>query len=1202
MKKFVHLHNHTEYSLLDGASRIKKMVDRAKELGMDAIAITDHGVMYGVVDFWVYAKEAGIKPIIGCEVYVSKRGMKDKDPRIDSEQYHLVLLVKNEAGYNNLIKLVSAGFVDGFYYKPRVDYDLLAQHSEGLVALSACLGGEIPRLLQADNYEGAKQKALIMQEIFGVGNYFLELQDHGIPEQQMVNPQILRLSKETGIPLVATNDCHYVNSTDSEVQDVLLCIQTGKNVDDFDRMRFEGNEFYLKSGDEMSALFPYAPEAIDNSCKIAEMCDFSFNFGEIHLPEFIVPEGYDSDSYIRKIAEDGLLERYPVINEELTKRIEYELSIITKMGYADYYLIVYDYVKFARDNDIMVGPGRGSGTGSLVAYCLGITNIDPIKYNLIFERFLNPERISMPDFDVDFCYERRQEVIDYVIEKYGKDRVAQIITFGTMAARGAIRDVGRALGISYAQVDGIAKKIPFEIGMTIDKALEMNPELKMLYESDPDAKKLMDLSKAVEGMPRHASTHAAGVVISKKAVTEYVPLQTNDEVITTQFPMGTLEKLGLLKMDFLGLRTLTVIRDAVRLIKEKGITLPDLDKMEFDDPEVFKLIASGDTYGIFQLESAGMTRFMKELKPESLEDVIAGISLYRPGPMDQIPRYIKNKNNPEGVNYLHPSLEPILGVTYGCIIYQEQVMQVVRDLAGYSLGRSDLVRRVMSKKKMEVMAQEKKNFIYGITDADGNIEVKGCIRNGISEDVATKIFDELGEFAKYGFNKSHAAAYAVIAYQTAWLKKYYPVEFTAALITSVMDVSGKVAEYIAKSKITGIKLLPPDINESGESFTVKDGMLRFGLVAVKSVGYNAVAAVLRARELDGPFKSLYDFIKRVDTAALNKRTVENLIKSGAMDSFGTHRSQMLEVFERIIDGVLSGKKGNVDQISFFDEMGDSDPVFSEMFPDINEYPTRELLKMEKEMLGLYISGHPLEEYTEELLRLTNMTTADINISQGEENEDGEMSVDPALAEAALSLLDGTYAKIGGIITSVKTKTTKNNSMMAFAEIEDVYGSIEMIVFPKILSSYSSFLKNDELIIAEGRISVREGEAPKLILDRIKPLTRGAHLKSEGNTEKTYKKPDVILNKNIEQASEKLYIKIDSIMDRNSMEDLNKFVLSNSGNKNGIGNVQIIIVDAGKIENGKPMVFASERSKWVTLGDSFIKSLSERYGADNVKIR
>lgn len=1217
---------------------------------MDAIAITDHGVMYGVVDFWVYAKEAGVKPIIGCEVYVSRRGHKDKDPRLDSDSYHLVLLVKNAVGYQNLIKLVSAGFVDGFYYKPRIDYELLAAHSEGLIGLSACLGGEIPKALLEQDYNIAKEKTLRLNEIFGMGNFYIELQDHGIEEQQIVNPQLLRISKETGIPLVATNDCHYVERTDSEVQDVLLCIQTGKNVEDTGRMRFKGSEFYLKSGDEMSQLFPYAPEAIENSCKIADQCDFSFNFGEIHLPEFSVPEGFDSNSYIRFLAEDGLKDRYEkdlaapecTSCKELMERLEYELSVITRMGYADYYLIVYDYVRFAREAKIMVGPGRGSGAGSLVAYCLGITNIDPIKYNLIFERFLNPERISMPDFDVDFCFERRQEVIDYVIEKYGKDRVAQIITFGTMAARAAIRDIGRALAVPYASVDAIAKKIPMEIGMTIEKALEVNHELRQLYESDEEAKKLLDFSMAVEGMPRHASTHAAGVVISKKAVTEYVPLQTNDDVITTQFPMGTLEKLGLLKMDFLGLRTLTVIRDAVKMIEDRGIEVPDLDRMDFDDEGVYQLISAGDTYGIFQLESTGMTKFMKELKPENLEDIIAGISLYRPGPMDQIPRYIKNKNNPAGIKYLHPMLEPIMSVTYGCVIYQEQVMQVFRDLGGYSLGRSDLVRRVMSKKKMDVMALEKKNFIHGIVDEEGNVVVKGCIRNGISEEIATAIFDELAEFAKYGFNKSHAAAYAIIAYQTAWLKRFYPVEFTAALITSVMGNSVKVAEYIAKAKIGGINLLPPDVNESGVSFTVKEGYLRFGLAAVKNVGYNAIAAIIRAKEGEGKFLNLYDFVKRVDSNALNKRTVESLIKAGAMDSFGTKRSQMLEVYERILDSVSSSRKGNPDQISMFDGMGEADPVMQEMYPDMEEYPSRELLMMEKEMLGLYISGHPLEEFSDELAKYTNMSTADLNISTDIDDEMGEGG-DASLKEAVAVALDGAFAKMAGIITSVKMKSTRNNSMMAFVELEDMYGSIEIIVFPKVLATYTNILKEDEIVLVEGRISQREDEGPKLLLDRIKPMKKGEttdfepkfgrrsynnnyngqnnngkssngqynngqNYNGQNNNNTNGKNGE---NKKAEMPNggavspentcppsdgKKLYVRINS-----SREPVAVSILSDSI-KDFPGNMPVIIVDSGKMENGKPTVLASDQSKWVSNDERLINDLKERFGAENVVLR
>ncbi|MDD4503577.1 MAG: DNA polymerase III subunit alpha, partial [Clostridiaceae bacterium] len=1039
MKNFVHLHVHTEYSLLDGAGRIEGIVSRAKELGMESIAITDHGVMYGVVDFYKQAKKYGIKPLIGCEVYVAPRTMCDRDPKLDSRQYHLVLLAKNEEGYGNLIKLVSMGFTEGFYYKPRVDMEVLRKYSEGLVALSACLAGAIPEYIMDGNYEAAKNMALSYNEIFGEGNFYLELQDHGIKEQSLVNQEVVRMSRETGIPLVATNDIHYVKKEDAAAQDILLCIQTGKTVLEEDRLRFQGQEFYLKSPDEMYELFKYIPEALENTLKIAEKCSMDFSFGQVHLPAFDVPEGYTSDTYIRKLCYDGLEKRYIEITNELKDRAEYELSVVTKMGYSDYYLIVWDYVKFAKDNGIMVGPGRGSGAGSLVAYCLGITNIDPIKYKLIFERFLNPERISMPDFDVDFCYERRQEVIDYVVGKYGKDRVAQIITFGTMAARAAIRDVGRALNIPYAQVDMIAKKIPFEIGMTIERAMETNPELKKLYYEDESAKQLIDMSKAVEGMARHSSTHAAGVVISKKAVTEYVPLQMNEDVITTQFTMGTLEELGLLKMDFLGLRTLTVIRDTLELIRAKGIEAPDIDNMEYDDPNVYGMISQGETYGVFQLESGGMTQCFKELKPNCLEDIIAGISLYRPGAMDQIPQYIRNKHNPDKLQYMHPSLEHILDVTYGCIIYQEQVMQIVRDLGGYSMGRSDLVRRAMGKKKADVMAKERENFINGIVDETGSIVVAGCVRNGIPAKTAAEIFDEVAKFAGYGFNKSHAAAYAIIAYQTAWLKYYYPVEFSAALITSVMGNSKKVAEYIQHCKGLDIEVLPPDVNESSVSFTVKENKMRFGLAAVKNVGINAIQSIIKARQEKGRFEGLYDFLKKIDYSVINKRTVESLIKCGAFDCFHVYRSRMLAVYEKLMESIQGQKKSNVEgQISLFDTMEDAEDILGNIYPEINEYPKRNLLSMEKEMIGLYISGHPLEEYKSELKALVTITTAEFVM-------DNETEVQEAGGNFEL---DGKRVTIGGIIVSVKQKTTKTNNMMAFVELEDLYGSLEIIVFPK----------------------------------------------------------------------------------------------------------------------------------------------------------
>ncbi len=1160
MKNFVHLHVHTEYSLLDGAGRVEGLVSRAKELGMESVAITDHGVMYGVVDFYKQAKKHGIKPLIGCEVYVAPRTMQDRDPKLDSGQYHLVLLAKDEEGYNNLIKLVSLGFTQGFYYKPRVDMEVLRKYSGGLVALSACLAGAIPGHIIDGNYEAAKDAALAYNEIFGEGNFYLELQDHGIKEQSLVNQEVIRLSRETGIPLVATNDVHYVDKEDAVAQDILLCIQTGKTVEEEGRLKFQGQEFYLKSPDEMYELFRYIPEALENTVKIAEKCSLDFIFGQVHLPAFDVPEGYTSDTYIRKLCYGGLEKRYPSVTDELRERAEYELSVITRMGYADYYLIVWDYVKFAKDNGIMVGPGRGSGAGSLVAYCLGITNIDPIKYKLIFERFLNPERISMPDFDVDFCYERRQEVIDYVVGKYGKDRVAQIITFGTMAARAAIRDVGRALNIPYAQVDLIAKKIPFEIGMTIERALETNPDLRRLYEEDESAKHLIDMSRAVEGMPRHSSTHAAGVVISKKAVTEYVPLQMNEDVITTQFTMGTLEELGLLKMDFLGLRTLTVIRDTLELIKDRGIEAPDIDNMDYDDPNVYKMISQGETYGIFQLESGGMTQCFKELKPSNLEDIIAGISLYRPGAMDQIPQYIRNKHNPSEVRYRHPALEHILDVTYGCIIYQEQVMQIVRDLGGYSMGRSDLVRRAMGKKKADVMAKERENFINGIVDENGNVVVEGCVRNGIPAETAAEIFDEVAKFAGYGFNKSHAAAYAIIAYQTAWLKYYYPVEFTAALITSIMGNSKKVAEYIQHCRNIGIEVLPPDVNESSVSFTVKGNRIRFGLAAVKNVGINAILSIIRARQEKGRFEGLYDFLQKIDYSLINKRTVESLIKCGAFDCFNVYRCRMLAVYEKLMESIQGQKKNNVEgQISFFDTM-EEDNIVENIYPDINEYPKRNLLAMEKEMLGLYISGHPLEEYQTELSASVTMTTAEF-----------VTDAETELQEVGNSFhLDGKKVTMGGIIVSVNQKTTKTNNMMAFVELEDLYGSIEVIVFPKTYERCRSLLIQDSIVLIDGRISQKEEEAAKIICDTIRPL-----------------------NKYI---GKKLYIKINTELQPDILEKLKAALTEYKGSQ------PVILVNEAKKINGKSQIMKADSSIWVDIDERLLDSLKEIAGSDCVAVK
>lgn len=1158
MENFVHLHVHTEYSLLDGAGKIEELVAKAKELGMESIAITDHGVMYGVVDFYKQAKKHGVKPIIGCEVYVAPRTMGDRDPKLDAGQYHMVLLAENEEGYNNLIKLVSMGFTEGFYYKPRVDIETLRKYSKGIIALSACLAGAIPENIVNGNYEAAKAAALLYNDVFGEGNFYLELQDHGIKEQSLVNQEVIRLSRETGIPLVATNDVHYVKKEDAAVQDILLCIQTGKTVLEEDRLKFQGQEFYLKSQEDMYELFKYIPEALENTEKIAEKCSLDFSFGQVHLPVFDVPEGYTSDTYIRKLCYDGLEKKYGGITDELKDRAEHELSVITSMGYSDYYLIVWDYVKFAKDNGIMVGPGRGSGAGSLVAYCLGITNIDPIKYNLIFERFLNPERISMPDFDVDFCYERRQEVIDYVVGKYGKDRVAQIITFGTMAARAAIRDVGRALDIPYAQVDLIAKKIPFEIGMTIEKALAANSELRKLYEEDEGAKHLIDMSKAVEGMPRHSSTHAAGVVISEKAITEYVPLQMNEDVITTQFAMGTLEELGLLKMDFLGLRTLTVIRDTLRLIEEKGAEVPDVDNLKYDDPNIFRMISQGDTYGVFQLESGGMVQCFKELKPNCLEDIIAGISLYRPGAMDQIPMYIRNKHNPDKIRYMHPALEHILDVTYGCIIYQEQVMQIVRDLGGYSMGRSDIVRRAMGKKKADVMAKERENFINGIVDEAGNILVAGCVRNGIPAKTAAEIFDEVAKFAGYGFNKSHAAAYAIIAYQTAWLKYYYPVEFSAALITSVMGNTKKVAEYIQHCKGIGIEVLPPDINESSVSFTVRENKIRFGLAAVKNVGINAILSIIKARKERSRFEGLYDFLQKIDYSVINKRTVESLIKCGAFDRFGVYRSRMLAVYEKLIDSIQLQKKINVEgQISLFDTMEESGNLIGNIYPEIKEHPKKNLLAMEKEMIGLYISGHPLEEYEPELKSSVTVTTADLLTDI--ESETQNMGNNPEL--------DGKKVTMGGIITSVKQKTTKTNNMMAFVELEDLYGTLEIIVFPKTYERFKNLLLQDSIVLVGGRISQKEEEAAKIICDTVAPLKK--------------------------YMGKKLYIKINTELQPGIIEKLETLLIEHRGIQ------PVILVNEADGPKGKRQVIKVDSSIWVDINDILLNDLKEVAGQDCV---
>lgn len=1104
-KKFTHLHLHSEYSLLDGSGKIGKIISKAKELGMDSIAITDHGVMYGCVAFYKEAIEQGIKPILGCEVYVAAKSMDIKLNDKENSTHHLVLLVKNEEGYKNLMEIVSEASIRGFYYKPRVDHDFLRKHSNGLIALSACLGGEVQYWHLKDNYEKAKEVALLYNDIFKEG-FYLEIQNHGMDEQRKVTDANIKLSKETGIPLVATNDVHYINQRDSASHDILMCIQTGKTIDDPNRRRYPSDQFYLKSPEEMWDMFSYIPEALENTTKIAEECNFNYEFHVSKLPKFPVPEGIDPFSYLKNLCYSGLIERYDIFNEFLNKplnveefvdyykeneeacgyieRLEYELSVIKQMGYVDYFLITWDFIRFSNENGIPTGPGRGSAAGSIVAYTLGITKIDPIKYSLLFERFLNPERVSMPDIDSDFCYERRQEVIDYVVDKYGVNNVSQIITFGTMAPRACIRDVGRAMNYSYAEVDRIAKMIPTMLGITIDKALEINPELKAAYNNEERVKHLIDVSKDLEGLPRHSSTHAAGVVIASKPLVEYVPLQKNEDSIVAQFDMTTLEELGLLKMDFLGLRTLTVMNDAVKMIKEnQGIDV-NLDKIGFEDKEVYKMLGQGKTAGVFQLESPGMTSFMKELKPDCLEDIIAGISLYRPGPMAEIPRYIECKQNPDKVKYEAPELEDILNVTYGVMVYQEQVMEIVRKLAGYSMGRSDLVRRAMSKKKHKVMEEERKNFIYGVVDENGNIEVPGCKRNGISEEAANKIFDQMMEFASYAFNKSHAAAYAVIGYQTAYLMKYYPVETIAAMLNSVMGTSEKVAHYIAFAESLGIQVLPPDINESYSKFTVKGDKIRFGLAAIKNVGFNVVETIVEARNKKGLFESLIDFINKIDLSSVNKRAIESLIKAGALDGFNIYRSRLLAVYEKLMDGVANEKKRNIDgQISLFGIEEDIElPEIN--YPNIKEFAKKNLLSMEKEMTGLYLSGHPLDEYADSLKVQTSTNMEKIYKSYEIIKENFNPN---DLPEDIIH--DEERVILGGIIAEYNQKITRNNTMMAFLKLEDLTGVIEVIVFPKTLDKVRENLKEDALVVIKGRVSIKEDELPKLICESIEPLEK-----------------------------------------------------------------------------------------------------------------
>ena len=1146
--EFTHLHVHTEYSLLDGSNKIKEYVARVKELGMDSAAITDHGVMYGVIDFYRAAREAGINPILGCEVYVAPGSRFDREVGSgDDRYYHLVLLAENNQGYSNLMKIVSKAFVEGFYYKPRVDLELLEKYHEGIIALSACLAGEVARYLARGMYEDAKIAALRYQDIFGKGNFFLELQDHGIPEQQTVNQQLLRMHRETGIDLVATNDVHYTMAEDAEPHDVLLCLQTQKKLSDENRMRYEGGQYYVKSPEEMARLFPYALEALENTHKIAERCHVEIEFGVTKLPKYDVPDGLTSWEYLNKLCYEGLEQRYHPVTEELKKRLDYELSTIKNMGYVDYFLIVWDFIKYARDNDIMVGPGRGSAAGSLVAYTLGITQLDPIRYDLLFERFLNPERVSMPDIDVDFCFERRQEVIDYVRRKYGDDCVVQIVTFGTLAARGVIRDVGRVLDMPYAQVDTIAKMIPQELNITIDKALGMNPEFRKAYEEQDDIHRLIDLAKRLEGLPRHTSMHAAGVVISQKDVSEYVPLsRAQDGSIVTQFTMTTLEELGLLKMDFLGLRTLTVIQNAVKMVEKSTGMLLDMQKIDYNDKKVLDSLGTGRTDGVFQLESAGMKSFMKELKPQSLEDVIAGISLYRPGPMDFIPQYIRGKNRPDTIRYDCPQMEPILKPTYGCIVYQEQVMQIVRELAGYTLGRSDLVRRAMSKKKASVMAKERQNFVYG------NVEegVPGCIANGISEEIANKIYDEMTDFAKYAFNKSHAAAYAVVSYQTAYLKYYYPVEFMAALMTSVVEMPNKVAEYISVCRQMGIRILPPDINHGVYGFSVDNGSIRYALSAIKSIGRPVIEGIVREREEHGEYTSLKTFIER-NIDQINKRVVENLIKAGALDCLEGNRNQKMTVYTQIIDSINQDKKHTMaGQLSLFDIAPEEDKKeFEIRMPQAAEYPKETILTFEKEVLGIYLSGHPLERYRNMMEKMISAKTSDFQ-------PDDETGIP--------EVYDNQKVIVGGMITDKTIKYTKNNKVMAFLTVEDLVGTVEVVVFPRDYEKCQMFLNEDARLFIQGRVSAEDDKASKLILEKVRlfdDMPRELWLQFESREE--YAKAETGL--------------VDDLME-----------------SRGNSTVVIYLKDVKAMKKLPP-------AYQVHIEDSWLERMCEKYGSSNVKI-
>ncbi len=1146
---FVHLHTHTEFSLLDGSNKIKEYVARVKELNMSAAAITDHGVMYGVIDFYRAAKEAGIKPILGCEIYVAPESRFDKEASHGDDRYHhLILLAENNLGYANLCKIVSRGFTEGFYYRPRVDMEVLREFHEGIICCSACLAGEVQRLLAKGLYEEAKESALKHLDCFGEGNYFLELQDHGIPEQRIVNADLMRMSKELNIPLVATNDCHYTYASDAESHDILLCIQTGKKVQDEDRLRYEGGQYYVKSEEEMRALFPYAQEALDNTQKIADRCNVEIEFGSYKLPRFPLPEGYTSFEYLKELCYKGLGERYPGYGDDLVKRLEYELDTINSMGFVDYFLIVWDFINYAKTHDVAVGPGRGSAAGSIVSYCLKITDIEPIRYNLLFERFLNPERVTMPDIDIDFEPEGRQRVIDYVVKKYGKEKVVQIVTFGTMAAKGVIRDVGRVMDLPYSYCDMIAKLVPNELNITLQKALDYGQEFKQLYDGDDQAKKLIDMCMRLEGLPRHTSMHAAGVVICPEAADEFVPLSRGaDGTITTQYVMTTLEELGLLKMDFLGLRNLTVIKDAARMVPTndgKGI---DINKIDYNDKAVFDYIGTGKTDGIFQLESDGMKNFMKELKPQSMEDIIAGISLYRPGPMDFIPQYIKGKNNPAEITYDCPQLEPILAPTYGCIVYQEQVMQIVRDLGGYTLGRSDLVRRAMSKKKQSVMEKERHNFVYGNSEEG----VPGCVSKGIREQVANRIYDEMMDFAKYAFNKSHAAAYAFVAYQTAWLKHYYPVEFMAALMTSVIDNFNKVSYYIYSCRSMGIKILPPDINEGVAGFSVSGGDIRYGLASIKGVGWPVIESIVAEREANGRYKSLKSFIERLSGKETNKRTIESFIKAGALDSLPGTRKQKMAVYSQIIDNIATERKNNLEgQMSLFDILPDENKEEYELrYPDIGEYDEDELLSFEKEILGIYVSGHPLQ--SDEALWKKHITNKTTDFVYDEDTR-------------SVRVKDNDSVMVGGIIESKTVKYTKKGQMMAFLSLEDLLGTVEVIVWPNDYEKNSAYLNENSKIFIKGKASVEEDKDAKVICDRIIPF---------------------------DKMPKKLWIRLATMSDFTEKEGRINEILKDS---DGSDTVVVYLEDTKQMKQ-------FPRNMSVCADENLTKKLKELCGEDNIRV-